>query len=62
LQLTVAPSGQLLDRAVLQSSGVPQLDRAAITALERAAPFPPLPPELSSTPLTFTVPFRFRTR
>jgi periplasmic protein TonB len=62
LEVTVAPSGQLLEHAVLQSSGIPRLDRAAITALERAAPFPPLPPELSSSPLTFSVPFRFRTR
>jgi protein TonB len=62
LQFTVAPSGKLLDHTVLQSSGSPKLDRAAITALERAAPFPPLPPELSSGPQTLTAPFRFRTR
>jgi periplasmic protein TonB len=62
LQVTLAPSGRLLDRAVIQSSGHPELDRAAIAALERAAPFRPLPQDLTSGPLTFTVPFRFRTR
>jgi protein TonB len=62
LQFTVAPSGRLLDRAVIRSSGTPVLDRAAIASLERAAPFPPFPPELSSSPLTFTVPFQFRIR
>jgi len=62
LQFTVAPSGQLLDHAVIQSSGTRILDSAAITALERAATFPPFPPDLSSSPLTFTVPFQFRIR
>jgi periplasmic protein TonB len=62
LQVTLAPSGQLLDRAIIQSSGHPELDRAAIASLERAAPFRPLPQDLTLGPLTFTVPFRFRTR
>ena len=62
LQITVAPSGQLLDHSVMQSSGTPELDRAAIAALEHAAPFPPLPAEFKYNPLTFTVPFRFRIR
>jgi protein TonB len=62
LLITIAPSGQLLSRAVANSSGVPELDGAAIAALERSAPFPPVPPDVSSGPLTLTVPFRFRTR
>jgi protein TonB len=62
LQITIAPSGQLLEHAIIQSSGAPELDRAAITALQRGAPFPPLPPELSFSPLTFTLPFQFRVR
>ncbi len=62
LLITIAPSGQLLSRAVANSSGVPELDGAAMAALERSAPFPPVPPDVSSGPLTLTVPFRFRTR
>ena len=62
LQVTIAQSGQLLDCAVIKSSGVPELDRAALAALERAAPSPPIPTDVSSGPLTLAVPFRFRTR
>jgi protein TonB len=62
LEFTVAPSGRLLGHAVIQSSGVPELDRAAIAALERAAPFRPIPADLSSGPLSVTIPFQFRTR
>jgi periplasmic protein TonB len=62
LQMTIDPSGKLLTRAVLKSSGSAELDKAAIAALERSAPFPPVPPEVSSVPLTLAVPFHFRTR
>jgi periplasmic protein TonB len=62
LQMTIAPSGKLLTRTIVQSSGSAELDNAAIAALERSAPFPPIPPEVSSVPLTLAVPFRFRTR
>lgn len=62
LQFTVAPSGRLLDRAVIQSSGIPKVDRAAIAALERSAPFQPIPAELSSVPLSVTILVQFRTR
>jgi protein TonB len=62
LKITIAPSGKLLNSAITQSSSVPELDRAALAALERSAPFPPIPPEVSSSPLTLAVPFRFRTR
>jgi periplasmic protein TonB len=62
LQFTIAPSGRLLDRAVIQSSGIAELDRAALAALERSAPFRPIPADLSSGPLSFTIPFQFRIR
>jgi TonB family protein len=62
LQFTIAPSGRLLDRAVIQSSGIPELDRAALAALERSAPFRPIPADLGSGPLSFTIPFQFRIR
>ena len=44
------------------SSGSKVLDDAAAAALDRAAPFAPIPPAVSIKPLAFTQPFRFITR
>ncbi len=62
LQITIASSGELVSRSVLRSSGVPELDGAALASLERARPFPPVPPEIGTGALTLTVPFQYRTR
>ena len=59
LELTLAPSGELLDHHVVVSSGSPALDKTAMTSLERAAPFPPVPPEVSKEPHTLRVPFEY---
>ena len=59
MRFTVGLRGELLKTEVATSSGSPLLDKAAISALERAAPFPPIPPEVSTKPLAFTQPFRF---
>jgi periplasmic protein TonB len=59
LELTLAPSGALLSHRVLQSSGSDLLDRTAMASLERAAPFPPAPPELSTGPYTLSIPFEY---
>jgi protein TonB len=47
---------------VQQSSGSKLLDDAAMAALDRAAPFPPLPQEIARAPLEVQVPFNFVTR
>ena len=62
LKFTVGPRGELLSRTVQRSSGSKVLDDAAMAALDRAAPFPPLPQEIASGPLEVQVPFRFITR
>ena len=62
LKFTVGPKGELLSRTVQRSSGSKVLDDAAMAALDRAAPFPPLPQEIASGPLEVQVPFRFITR
>ena len=62
IKFTVGPKGELLSRTVQQSSGSKILDEAAMAALDRAAPFPPLPQEIASGPLEVQVPFRFVTR
>jgi periplasmic protein TonB len=59
MRFTVGVDGQLLSKEIAQSSGSQLLDQAAVTALERAAPFPPIPSDVSSKPLAFTQPFKF---
>jgi protein TonB len=59
LELTLAPTGELLDHHVVVSSGSPTLDTTAMTSLERAAPFPPIPPEVGRQSHTLRVPFEY---
>jgi periplasmic protein TonB len=58
----VGVDGQLLSKVIESSSGSKALDDAAADALERAAPFPPIPPDVSVKPLAFTQPFKFIVR
>jgi periplasmic protein TonB len=62
VSFTINVDGQLLSRAVATSSGSQALDEAATATLDRAAPFPPIPPEVSVKPLAFTQSFKFVTR
>lgn len=62
ISFTVDPSGQLLSRRVKKSSGSKLLDEAAIAALDRSAPFPPMPENVAPGPLEVQVPFKFITR
>jgi periplasmic protein TonB len=62
LRFTLDQRGEILSRTVHQSSGSKVLDDAAIAALDRSAPFPPLPSTVASGPLEMQVPFRFLTR
>lgn len=41
----VIKSGRVIERKVVTSSGIPQFDLACLAAVDRAAPFPPLPRE-----------------
>ncbi|MBS0267810.1 MAG: TonB family protein [Proteobacteria bacterium] len=59
MRFTVDVDGRLLSKEVATSSGSKLLDDAATAALDRAAPFPPIPPEISIKPLAFTQPFKF---
>jgi TonB family protein len=38
---------------------MPLLDRAALSTVRNAAPFPPPPPELGEEPLTCEIPIEF---
>jgi len=62
IRFTVGPSGQVLSREVKESSGSKLLDDAAMAALEKASPFPPMPEDLAQGPIEVQVPFKFLTR
>jgi len=59
MRFTIDVDGKLLSKEIAKSSGSKVLDDAATAALDRAAPFPPIPPEVSIKPLAFTQPFKF---
>lgn len=63
LRFSVAADGKLLSHEIVSSSGSSTLDSAAVAALQRAAPFPPMPGEVSSDgPMIVSVPFKFIAR
>ena len=57
LQVTVAPDGRLLAASVTQSSGFGVLDRAALTAVQRAR-FPKAPESLQQPRYNFRIPIK----
>lgn len=59
LQLTVAPSGALLGVTVTASSGSAALDRAALRAVQGAAPFPKAPRGLTEPGYRMALRLRF---
>ncbi|UCE25345.1 MAG: TonB family protein [Candidatus Zixiibacteriota bacterium] len=56
----VIRSGRLVVVEVEQSSGIPAFDRVCVTAIERSAPFPPLPREFLDEIIGISVPFTNR--
>jgi len=62
VRFTVGPTGQLLSHQVQESSGSKPLDDAALAAIQRASPFPPMPQEIAHGPIEVQVPFKFTTR
>lgn len=57
---SVSREGALLEARLAQSSGNAALDRAALDAVRRAAPFPAAPPEVSGARAAFNLPVAFR--
>jgi len=53
----VIRSGRLTELKVEQSSGIPAFDRVCLAAIERSAPFPPLPREFREEIIGISVPF-----
>jgi len=54
--------GKLISRELVESAGSELLDAAALRTVERAAPFPEPPVEVSDDRLAFTVPVVFANR
>lgn len=62
VRFTVGPSGVLLAREVIASSGSQILDDAAIASIEKAAPFPAFPDTMKVDKIVEVVPYRFSVR
>lgn len=56
VRFTVSASGAVSGVGLAGSSGSPELDRAALAVVHRAAPFPPIPPEAGKRSWAFTLP------
>lgn len=56
VSFTVTASGGLAGLRIASSSGSPELDKAALAIVRRAAPFPPIPPEAGRSSWAFTLP------
>lgn len=52
-------NGKVLSRELVASSGRPDLDEAALKTIDRADPFPPMPPEMTGAEKAFTLPIDF---
>ena len=59
-RITVSREGRLIDVAVARSSGYPTLDNALIEVIRQAAPYPPLPSDMSGDRHTFLLPLNYR--
>ncbi|UCD11499.1 MAG: energy transducer TonB, partial [Nitrospinaceae bacterium] len=53
-------AGELRELSLLESSGHATLDRAALAAVEKAAPFPAIPEMLGERSMRFKLPVSFR--
>lgn len=60
LRITLEPSGALLSASLTRSSGLAQLDTAALQTLRAIPRFPRAPTQLNQAAYTFNVPIRFR--
>ena len=62
VNVVIDRNGRLVSRRLAGSSGSPALDRAALSIIERAAPFPRFPPVMKQAQETRSVPLHMRPR
>ena len=60
VRIDIGADGRLVDAALHRSSGSDRLDRLALDAAMRAAPYPVPPAALTTADRQFTIPFDFR--
>ncbi|WP_315836260.1 TonB family protein [Bradyrhizobium prioriisuperbiae] len=60
LSFSIDRTGHLLSSSIVESSGDPAFDAAALSMLKRSDPLPPPPPLIADEGLSFTVPVIFR--
>ncbi len=62
VRFTLGAAGNVIAVALAGSSGTGILDQAALAMVQRASPFPPIPPSLGRGSMTFAAPVRFNLR
>jgi len=62
LAFSVDRRGGVHHARIIRSSGSPLLDRETLAMIERAAPLPPPPPEMSGAQISIAVPIRYNIR
>lgn len=62
VRFTIGLDGKVLSREVISGSGFKILDDAAEAALDRASPFPPIPPKVSLRPISLEQQFTFEAK
>ncbi|WP_125911856.1 energy transducer TonB [Kiloniella majae] len=59
IQLTLFSSGKVESYKILESSGFPLLDKAAIKMINKSAPFPPFPASITAAQMSRRIPVVF---
>lgn len=60
LEFSIDRSGKVVGKRLLESSGYPVLDKAALAAVDRASPYPPPPVEETGEVLRYAIPIQFK--
>lgn len=62
VQFSIDREGNVVSRSVSTSSGSEELDLAALSAIDKAAPFPKFPDAMTRPTIDLSIPFQFVTR
>lgn len=60
LRIVIERSGKVISAQVVQGSGVPAIDTAALEMIQRASPVPPLPGSVKASQVEIVAPLRYR--